>query len=1187
MRQGIPSHLRPVLEHPVVVALARSLDAGKPCAAVGASGSSNALVVGAASALTRRPIVLVVAHLDDADECVEELTAVGIPCSRFPALEVLPGESAVSLDLFAERLAAQRRVLAEPDAPAVLVAPIQALMQGVPAPDSLDELSLTLRVAESRPHASVVRWLEHAGYSRADSISEAGDFAVRGGILDIFPPGGSGSDQSVNATRPGTARSLTPADPGVPVRLDFFGDDIESISEIDLDTMGSDRKVSSVELVGASLTKITEGTAAAANLLDLLSAGSIAFVSEPLEVTEQGRGYYERVTDARGIWGPPAVFKALRERFRAFCTLSQFSGGAPTDAALPVSRLPEFSRDAAEAVKELGELTADHRVLVLCQNAGEHSRFNELLAEFAPGKPVESSVAYLHRGFVWGQPDEPAGTMPVALVPYHELLHRYQTRRRIRKLRGRSDKAQDAFIDIEVGDYVVHADHGIARFTGLKLMKPMSVKATAEKEAQARLAQATPLALIKNKSKGGVTPAGAFRLASSSARPGKQADQSTPEEEYLTLEFAGNAKLHVAAAQIDKVQKYIGGFSGKPPLSTLGGKRWQNQKDQVKESVKDLAKELLRVQAARETLPGTRYPDDTAWQKEFEAEFPFEETQDQLAALSEIKKDMTASRPMDRLLCGDVGYGKTELAIRAAFKAVEYGKQVAVLVPTTILAEQHERTFKSRFADYPFRVESLSRFKTTKESNDILAAARKGRVDILIGTHRLLSKDVRFADLGLVVVDEEQRFGVEHKNALLGLRMTADVLTLSATPIPRTLHMAMLGLRDISSLTTAPMDRRAVVTEVCPYNEKRIKQVIERELAREGQVFFVHNRVHNIRSVADDIHKLVPDARIIIGHGQMPDDELEKVMSAFINRKADILVSTTIIESGIDIPTANTMIINMADHFGLSELHQLRGRVGRYKHRAYCYLLLPPDRPLTDIAARRLRAIEEYSMLGAGFKIAMRDLEIRGAGNLLGAEQSGHIAAVGYDMYCRLLETATMEVKAEKPIEPSETSLDIGVTGQIPRLYIPSEARRLEAYRRIATARSFDDLAACEKALVDAYGPLPPPAQRLVEIAALRIGAHLAGVRSMNLHEQDIVFRCDAPAPVLRALEGIKGTVRPIAPRAGEKLHEVYFRPPPSFLDPTSLLLVLRRRFAPGFAESAPRPPLMSQRAARTHPARS
>jgi len=609
------------------------------------------------------------------------------------------------------------------------------------------------------------------------------------------------------------------------------------------------------------------------------------------------------------------------------------------------------------------------------------------------------------------------------------------------------------------------------------------------------------------------------------------------------------------------VQKYIGGFKGKPPLSTLGGKKWQNQKEQVKESVKDLAAELLRVQAAREHTPGIRYPADTAWQTEFEAEFPYEETEDQLAAIAEIKKDMATSRPMDRLLCGDVGYGKTEMAIRAAFKAAEFGKQVAVLVPTTILAEQHERTFRSRFADYPFKVASLSRFKSAQEQKDIIERTNKGQVDILIGTHRILSKDVRFADLGLVIVDEEQRFGVEHKHALLGLRLTADVLTLSATPIPRTLHMSMLGLRDISSLSTPPLDRRAVVTEVIPYNEKRIKQAIERELARDGQIYFVHNRINDIKTVADDIQKLAPDARIVIGHGQMPDDELEDVMATFMSRRADILVSTTIIESGIDIPTANTMFINRADNFGLADLHQLRGRVGRYKHRAYCYLLLPQDRPVTDVATKRLRAIEEFSMLGAGFKIAMKDLEIRGAGNLLGAEQSGHIAAVGYDMYCKLLDQSARELRNENTADHADTAIEIGVTGTIPQAYIPSENRRLEAYRRIASARTAQELAKVEEDLKEAYGEPPRGVQRLIELAEIRVGATALGVKSIAVHEQDVIIRTERVDDLIKAFEGVQGTLRPLSPKPGDTAATVYFRPPAQFLEPDTLLAVLRRRF--------------------------
>jgi len=507
---------------------------------------------------------------------------------------------------------------------------------------------------------------------------------------------------------------------------------------------------------------------------------------------------------------------------------------------------------------------------------------------------------------------------------------------------------------------------------------------------------------------------------------------------------------------------------------------------------------------------------------------------------------------------------------------VEYGKQVAVLVPTTVLAEQHERTFAGRFADYPFKVESLSRFKSTQQENDILARLRKGQVDVIIGTHRLLSKDVKFADLGLVVIDEEQRFGVEHKERLLSLRMTVDVMTLSATPIPRTLHLSMLGLRDISSLTTAPMDRRAVVTEVIPYNRRRVEAAIARELARDGQVYYVHNRVYDIISVADEIQKMAPGARIVVGHGQMPDKELEDVMLTFMRGKADILVSTTIIESGIDNPTANTMIIDDADRFGLSDLHQLRGRVGRYKHRAYCYLLLPENRNVAEKAVKRLKAIEEFSMLGAGFKIAMRDLEIRGAGNILGPEQSGHIATVGYEMYCQLLDRAVKELRHEPVIIPSETSVEIGLSGMIPKAYIPSDMRRMEAYRRIAVATSHDELVRVERELVQAYGEPPPATRRLLGLAEIRVGANTREIKSVTLRGQDVVMRM-APeqmqAVVNRFKEGERAPAgkTPAAgesmwhvvgfpPKKGEESCEVYARPPAAYLEEETLLAVLRRR---------------------------
>ncbi|MEM9082170.1 MAG: transcription-repair coupling factor, partial [Planctomycetota bacterium] len=998
--------------------------------------------------------------------------------------------------------------------PGVIVARVQALMQAVPGEKRLGELARAICVVDDHPPERLIEWLGGAGYNRIDTIEEPGDFAVRGGIIDIFPAGAR-DDESAT-----------------PVRLDFFGDEVETIREIDLNTMGSDRRVDRVDLIGADPRAIAsdEGTA---NVLELLGTGTwISVLHEPIEVTEQARGYYERVTDARGIFGPPAVFKLLQEESRTHLEVSQFV----TEEAgieLPVRPLEEFARSADEAVVELASLSHERKVVLYANNDGERKRLGELVAEFAPQAEIEIVSCYLHRGFLFSD--------DLALVPAHELLHRYQTRRRIRKLKA--GKGTEAFLELEVGDFVVHQDHGIAKFVGLRTMSPKQSRGgDAAKEADRVLRE---------------------HAKDPKKKRAKASDTHAMAEEYLTLEFAGRAKLHVPVTQIDRVQKYIGGGKAGtgPKLSTIGGKRWQTEKDRVRESVRDLAAEMLRVQAARSSMPGVRYPSDTAWQKEFEAEFPYEETEDQLAALSEIKKDMGGSQPMDRLLCGDVGYGKTEVAIRAAFKAAEFGKQVAVLVPTTLLCEQHERTFRSRFADYPFRIESLSRFKTAKESNEILKGLRKGEVDIVIGTHRLLSKDVRFNDLGLVIVDEEQKFGVEDKQKLLALRVTVDVLTLSATPIPRTLHMSMLGLRDISSLSTPPMDRRAVVTEVIPYNEKRIKQALERELAREGQIFFVHNRVHDIQTVADDVRQLVPDARVVVGHGQMAERELEEVMRDFTTRRADILVSTTIIESGIDIPTANTMLIDSADMFGLAELHQLRGRVGRHKHRAYCYMLLPKNRTVNEVAVKRLRAIEEFSMLGSGFKIAMRDLEIRGAGNLLGAEQSGHIAAVGYDMYCQLLEQAAKELRGERTEKPSDTTLEIGVIGSIPSGYIPSDVRRLEAYRRIATATSPSELEEIEQNVHDAYGEPPEQTTRLIELARVRVGAANRSVRSIAIVGFDIVIRGENASAIEQVLNGVQGTVRTLTKRNDDELFTVHWRPPPAYMETETLLGTLRRRF--------------------------
>ncbi len=1098
--------------HESVRGLARALSERRRAVAAGPSGSGAALVAGAVARQLGAPVVLVVAHLDDVDEAGDEIEQHGVPVIRLPALESLPGEAAPAWDLVAERLTACRRVAGVSGA-CVVVCSVQSLMQSVPRPEAVAGFLREIRVGTRASPTELGEWLSGAGYSRVEAVEEPGDYAVRGGILDVFPAGG------------GEAKGA--------VRLDFFGDEVERITEIDVETLATDRTVSAVELVSARPE--AAGGEGGVNFLELAPRSCVVLLAETMEIVEQGRGYYERVTDARGIYAPPAVLQLAEMRFHALAELNQFSAGAATADVrmdVPIGVLPAFPGDAGGAIDELSGLAPGGRVLVCCQTPAEQARFAELSEGRAGVGGVECVLRYLHRGFTIGG----AGAGMVALVPYHELLGRFGVRRRTSRVRA--SRAMDTFLDFDPGEFVVHAEHGIARFVGLSVMKPREVPAH--------------------------------------VRAGEQKREPDPEE-YLTLEFAGRTRLHVPASQVDKVQKYIGGFAGKPPLSTLGGQKWKSQKERVASSVKDLAAELMRVRAAREAMPGISYPPDTEWQREFEAEFPYEETEDQTAALAEIKKDMQRARPMDRLLCGDVGFGKTELAIRAAFKAVEFGRQVAVLVPTTVLAEQHERTFGARFAGYPFRVESLSRFKTDAEVRSVLERLRRGEVDVVIGTHRLLSQDVHFADLGLVIVDEEQRFGVEHKEALLRLRLTVDVLTLSATPIPRTLHMAMLGIRDISSLATAPVDRRAIVTEVIPWNAVRVRQAIERELAREGQVFYVHNRVHDIRSKADDIRRLVPEARIVIGHGQMPPHELEEVMLRFIRRQADILVSTTIIESGIDIPTANTMIIDDADRFGLAELHQLRGRVGRSRHRAYCYLLLPPERTVKEVAQKRLKAIEQYSMLGAGFKIAMRDLEIRGAGNILGSEQSGHIAVVGYEMYCRLLEEAVHRLQNERPPEPSwATSVEIGVSGMIPRAYIPSDKRRLGVYRRLATSASLEDIERLRRDLAEAYGEPPTPAQRLLDLAELRVAVRALGVRTVTIRDRDVLFLAEHGGPVAEQLrKGAAGpkdpaTIRTLPPQEGRGFEEVYFRPPESYLEPTTLLAVLRRRLGCAGAEGAP-----------------
>ena len=618
------------------------------------------------------------------------------------------------------------------------------------------------------------------------------------------------------------------------------------------------------------------------------------------------------------------------------------------------------------------------------------------------------------------------------------------------------------FRDLTVGDYVVHVEHGIGQYQGLKEIP--------------------------------------------------QEDGGTVE--FMVLEYAEGARLYVPLTRLDLVQKYRSSEGVTPVLNRLGTQQWQKTKARVKKAMKDMAEELLKLYAARKTAAGHAFASDTEWQREFEDTFEFSETADQMNAIVDVKRDMESGTPMDRLLCGDVGYGKTEVAMRAAFKAVNDNRQVAVLAPTTVLAFQHYNTFRQRLAAFPIKIEMLSRFRTPKQQKETIAKLESGEMDVVIGTHRVLSKDVKFSDLGLVIVDEEQRFGVRHKERLKQLRKEVDVLTMSATPIPRTLHMSLLGLRDMSVIETPPKDRMAIQTVVAAWDEKLLRSAIEKELDRGGQVYFVHNRVESIYEIADKIREMSPRARILVGHGQMPERELESIMLAFMRHEADILVATTIIENGLDIPLCNTIIINRADRHGLSELYQLRGRVGRSDRRAYAYLLIPPDRDLTDLARRRLAALKEFSDLGAGFKIAALDLELRGAGNLLGGQQSGHIEAVGFELYTTMLERTVRELKGEVREEAPETQLNLGLNIRIPADYIPEENQRLRMYKRVAGVETESQLADVAAELGDRYGTPPAAVQNLLEYAALKLLSQQIGVAQIERRREAVSIRFTEKAAV-------------------------------------------------------------------------
>jgi transcription-repair coupling factor (superfamily II helicase) len=728
-------------------------------------------------------------------------------------------------------------------------------------------------------------------------------------------------------------------------------------------------------------------------------------------------------------------------------------------------------------------LRQDYKVHVFCNNDGERQRFAEIWKEQVNEALPALHIGVLARGFL-------CDDARLAVVTDAEIFGRYRIQRPRRLKSPHAAALRSAleidFADLEESDLVVHLQYGIGRYLGLKILPARSAASDANKEAQGDVG--TECLVI----------------------------------EYAPSNPAGEPpKLYVPVTEAHLVSKYVGAGKVRPPLNTLSGTRWAKAKEHAERAVRDVAAELLQIQAVRDSQPGHPFPPDVPWQQEFESAFIYEETPDQLKAIGETKADMERPKPMDRLICGDVGFGKTEVAIRAAFKAVMDGRQVAILVPTTVLAQQHFNTFRERMADYPVRIELLSRFRTRREQEKVIQELKAGAVDIVIGTHRLIQNDIVFKDLGLVVIDEEQRFGVLHKEKFKRLRTLVDVLTLSATPIPRTLYLALTGARDMSTIQTPPHDRLPVETIVTEYDERIIRDAIKREMNRGGQIFFLHNRVMTIQTMQQKLLKLVPDARILVGHGQMNAEDLEEVMARFVSGEADVLLSTTIIESGLDIPNANTIIIDRADRFGLSDLYQLRGRVGRYKHQAFAYLLLPRSaRMLTDVR-KRISAMKQYSSLGSGFKIAMRDLEIRGAGNLLGAEQSGHITAVGFELYCQLLKQSVSSLKGEKvkPRAEVRVALDFIQTSPesrvqspesdaredtadsvsiLPHAYVPEAQHRIEVYRKLAQANDKTALENLGRELRDRFGPIPPPVELLLAIAELKV---LAGEKSVSAIE--------------------------------------------------------------------------------------
>ncbi len=1022
-------------------ALAKSFVEGDACLRVaGLVGPARPLVVAELLHAHPRAAVVVVRSMADAHRWGQDLKFFGAPVLEFPEREPRLWRGGHHREADAERAVIARRLAA--GEPVVVVVTPAGLDTALPAPADFSARTLRICAGDRLERELLLEAFETAGYERVDTVVEVGQWSVRGGIVDIFAP-----------SHPS------------PVRLEFFGDDVESIRRFDPSTQRSTDALD--ELLVLPISAPGDDAPDAARLLDYTPAAAPVILDAPALLDETSE-------EAPGRRPLGEVLKG-RPRLEL-----EVVAGTGAESVLETQEVPRFSGHFAQLTERLGRWRAEgFRVRLVAADDHQAEHLRQILRDHDVEAPIADTIDAPERlAIVVGECSAGIAIAAVGLVMLTEAEIFGARRRTLRRPKYQRGAALTAFTDLEIGDLVVHEDHGIGRYLGLRTM-------------------------------------------SVGDRDG----------DFLLLEYAEGGRLYVPVERLDLVSKYLGGDTDTARLDRMGGASWQRVKESVRAALREMAEGLLKLYAQRAVAEGHAFAGDTPWQREFEAAFRFEETPDQLRAIEEVKADMQRTRPMDRLVAGDVGYGKTEVALRAAFKAVTDGYQVAVLVPTTVLAQQHWSTFTDRFGPFPTRVELLSRFRSPKEQKAVVDGLRQGTVDVVIGTHRILSKDVSFKNLGLLIVDEEHRFGVAHKERMKQLRASVDVLALTATPIPRTLYMSLSGVRDMSVIETPPLDRLPIETVVRRFSKAVIKEALERELERGGQVFFVHNRVQSLLSMTRFIQELVPDARVIMGHGQMSERELEATMVKFVSGQADILVSTAIVESGLDIPASNTIIINRADRFGLAQLYQLRGRVGRERLQAYCYLLVPADGRVDEQAQRRLRALQELTELGSGFKLALRDLEIRGAGNLLGAEQHGHIAAVGYDLYSKLLAEAVQELRGDRTGVAVEPVISVQVEGFLPEEYVPEVNQRLAFYKRLAGAAGPDELADLRAELLDRFGPLPEPAEQLLDIVRIRIEARNLGIERIEAGEGKAVITFSPgtsiePGRLVAAIQASRGRLR-------------------------------------------------------------